>query len=102
MAKAVELATVVADQAQLGPHVVRGAILGALTHEPIRTVAGQAALAGCVAQLAENRVTALLAEPEALLAALVAAKAGAPLCGADLGVTRELLFREAGLAAARL
>lgn len=102
MREAVELATIVANVAQLPPHVVRAACVGALRDHPVQALAGQAALAGAVARLAEAKVAALLANPALLLAALAAARAGEPLAPELLGVTREALFREAGLAAARL
>jgi CBS-domain-containing membrane protein len=102
MVEAVELATIVANLADLPPHVVEEACRSRLREHPVRSLAGQAALAGAVARLAEEHVARLLADPIGLAAALGFALKGTPLAPAAIGVTRTDLFREAGLAAAKL
>lgn len=100
--EAVELAAIVQDCATLPPALVAEAIRGALTNDPIRALTGQAALTGGLARLAEERVAALLADPELLQVAMMRAEQGVPLSAEAVGISRGALLREAGLAAARL
>lgn len=100
--EAVELATVVQNCTNLPSHVVAAAIRGALHRDPVRALAGQAALSGAVGRIAEGHVAALLADPELLQVAWLRAEQGTPLCPDAVGISRDGLLREAGLAAARL
>lgn len=100
--EAVELATIVANAADLPTDVVSVALAERLDAGPVRSLTAQASLCGALGRLAEARVAALLVDAEALTTAAQLARAGRPLTPEAIGVTRDALLAEAGVSAARL
>lgn len=102
MREAVELTTIVQNCSTLPPEVIRDAMNEALGENPVRALAGQAALTGAVARMAEERLALIFRDAHFLQMASDQALQGRPVTPCEIGCSRQDLIRQAGIAAARI